>query len=286
MAEIIKRDGLKLVDDRFEFETATADPEATATSGGDAHDSPDGTQPSQRTTFHKPEDVSPEEWQRRQDAVRTLAREFDEVDHGDIREFLVGRTTRELTDEEVGQIRHDVIAHRVADITDILDEQLRSTTDRMKRARRTVRVSAPRGWLRRSFGTLDERAVGQVAAKLIQRGHEPEVVKEKVISRVKDEDSRRVLEGLIDDGQLKVEFARGGMVYGDQVPAMLDHGYVIPQGQSMEFALQMAREISRGIKMPDIHVDVPVNVGGTTKKIKRNPETGLVEEITEEPDAD
>ena len=286
MAEIVKRDGLKLVDDRFEFETATADPEAAATSGGEAHDSPDGTQPSQRTTSHKPDDVSPEEWDRRANAIRTLAREFDELDHGDIREYLEGRTTRELTDEEIGQIKHDIMAHRVSDITDVLDEQLRSTSERMRRARRTVRVQAPRGWMRKAFGTLDERAVGQVAARLIQRGHEPEVVKEKVIGRVKDEDSRRVLEGLLDDGQLKVEFAQGGIVYGDQVPAMIDNGQIIPTQQSMQFALNMATSIARGIKMPDIHVDVPVNVGGTTKKIKRNPETGLVEEITEEPDAD
>jgi hypothetical protein len=163
--------------------------------------------PSQRETSVKPEDVSWEEWQRRQDAIRTLAREFDEVDHGDIREFLVGRTTRELTDDEVGQILHDVMAQRVSDISDILDDQLRSTSERMKRARRTVRVSAPRGWMARAFNRLDERGVGQVVARLLQRGHESDAVAEKVIGRVKDDEMRQSLEDRLGKGELKLEFS-------------------------------------------------------------------------------
>lgn len=193
-------------------------------------ESPEGA-PSTRTTSVKPEDVDWDEWHRRSDAVRTLAREYDDVDHGDIREFLVGRSTRELSDDEVGQLRHDVFAQRVSDITDVLDEQLRSTTDRMKRARRTVRVQAPRGWLRRTFGTLDERAVGQVAVRLIQRGHDPETIKEKVVGRMKDEDARRSLEERIDNDELKVEFSTGGLVSTGTIPALIDNSYVLTSRQ-------------------------------------------------------
>lgn len=196
-------DGPMLVDDEFEFASAVAEPEVEVT------EDPSEGAPSTRTRLHKPEDVPHDEWERRSNAVRTMAREFDAVDHGDIREFLTGKTTRELNDEEIGQIQHDVLAQRVTDITDVLDEQLRSTTERMKRARRTVRVQAPRGWLQRAFGTLDERAVGQVAARLIQRGHDPEVIKEKVVGRVKDEDTRRSLEEAIDNDKLSIEFSSG-----------------------------------------------------------------------------
>lgn len=226
-------DDLVLVPDGIHFETATADPPEQVEVDPELIE---GTQPSQRTTMTKPEDVSWEEWSRRGDAVRTIAREFDEVDHGDIREFLTGRTTRELSDEEVGQIQHDVVAHRVRDIADILDEQLRSSSDRLKRARRTVRVQAPRGWLKKAFNSLDERAVGQVAARLMQRGFDADTVKAKVVSRVKDEETRNRLEESIDNQELKVEFADGFASGGiiskeDAVPIFISNDYIIPASQ-------------------------------------------------------
>ena len=77
----------------------------------------------------------------------------------------------------------------------------------MKRSRRTVKVTAPRGWMRRAFGQLDERAVGTVAARLVQRGHDPETVKEKVITRMKDEEIQGRLGEALDKQELRVEFA-------------------------------------------------------------------------------
>lgn len=264
--------GPMMVDDSFKFATAVVEPEVEQTD-----DAPEGA-PSTRTTLHKPDDVAHDEWQRRRDAVRTLAREFDSVDHGDIREFLVGRTTRELSDDEVGQLQHDVASQRVSDITDVLDEQLRSTTERMKRARRTVRVQAPRGWLQRAFGTLDERAAGQVAARLIQRGHDPQNVKEKVIGRVKDEETRQRLEDAIDKEELHVEFEAATAATTMPVFEMQS---MTPQ-EAMEFATDMAQTIAQNIKVPEIHIEVPVNVGGSKKTIKRDPETGLVTEISDD----
>lgn len=198
MARIEMIDGMPVaVTDEFEFATATAPaPEEVV----------EPQAPSDRQTSVKPDDVDWDEWRRRGDAVRTMAREFDDVDHGDIREFLVGRVERELTDEEVGQIKHDIMAHRVSDITDVLDEQLRSASERLKRSRRTVRVQAPRGWLTRAFNSLDERAVGQVAARLVERGHEAQTIADKVIGRVKDEETRGRLNQALADAKLKVEF--------------------------------------------------------------------------------
>lgn len=153
----------------------------------------------------KPEDVGWDEWQRRQNAVKSLAREYDEVDQGDIREFLKGRTSRDLTEEEIGQLHHDIRSHRVSDITDVLDSQLRSTVDQMKRARRTVRVSAPKGWLKRAFNNLDQKGVEQVVAHLASRGHDPETITKRVLSRVSDETIRDEIAAKLAAGELKVE---------------------------------------------------------------------------------
>lgn len=283
--EIIQTDSgeIYMVDtDGFEFDAAVADPPAE-TSKDDPVDetAPEnaGTQPSQRTTSTKPQEASWDEWQRRSDAVRTLAREFDEVDHGDIREFLQGKTARELTDEEVGQIRHDIVSQRISDIADILDEQLRSGSERFKRARRTVRVQAPRGWLRRAFNTLDERAVGQVAARLIQRGHDPDTIKEKVVDRVRDEEAQQRIKDAIDNEELKIEFA-GGLV---QPPSVLFQEPMTAR-DAMDFATDMAERIAANIRIPEVRVEVPVNVGGNKKRVVRG-ENGLIEEVIEEPDA-
>jgi hypothetical protein len=197
MSPVERKDGkLLLVREGVELEVATAEPEVVEPQA-----------PSERQTSTKPDDVGWDEWRRRGNAVRTMAREMDDLDHGDIREFIQGHLSRELTDEEVGQLKHDVMAHRVGDITDILDDQLRSASDRLKRARRTVTVKAPRGWMTKAFNGLDERAVGQVAARLLERGHDPEAISAKVFSRVKDEETRSRLEEALVGQKLKVEFA-------------------------------------------------------------------------------
>lgn len=153
----------------------------------------------------KPEDVGWDEWTRRQDAVSSLAREYDEVEEGDIREFLQGRTDRDLGDDEVAQLHHDIKTHRISDITDVFDGQLRSTADRLKRGRRTVRISAPKGWLKRAFGKLDQEGVERVAAHLISRGHDTDTIKSRVVSRVADEETRDAINAKLDADELKVK---------------------------------------------------------------------------------
>jgi hypothetical protein len=285
MSKIVWSDGVPYLvgEDAVLFEaTAVADPPEAETeppAGGNAPGEdaqpPEGQVPSERITSTKPEDVPWEEWHRRSEAVRSMAREFDEVDHGDIRDYLEGRTTRELTDEEVGQIRHDVTAQRVADITDILDEQLRSTMEQMKRGRRTVRVQAPRGWMRRAFGSLDERAVGQVVARLIDRGHDSDAIKKKVLSRVKDDEVRASLEKKLDDGHLKIEFTDTPLL---SAPYSVATSAGLSQTDAMAFALHMAESIASNVKTPDINIEIPVNVGSTTKRIVRD-DQGFVKEI-------
>lgn len=153
----------------------------------------------------KPEDVSWDEWSRRQDHVKSIAREYDAAEPGDIKDFLKGKTTRDLSDDEVAQLHHDIKAHRVGDITDVLDGQLRGTVDEMKRGRRTVRVVAPKGWLKRAFNSLDQKGVEQVVARLVSRGHDTNTIKDRVVSRVASEDQRNDIIEKLDKDELKVE---------------------------------------------------------------------------------
>lgn len=153
----------------------------------------------------KPEDVGWDEWQRRQDRVSSIAREYDAAEPADIKDFLKGQTTRDLTDDDVAQLHHDITSHRVGDITDVLDGQLRSTMDELKRGRRTVRVVAPKGWLKRAFNNLDQKGVEQVVARLTSRGHDTNTIKDRVVSRVSSEDTRKDITDKLESGELKVE---------------------------------------------------------------------------------
>ncbi len=75
----------------------------------------------------------------------------------------------------------------------------------MKRARRTVRVSAPKGWLKRAFNNLDQQGVEQIVARLTSRGHDAETIKNRVLSRVSDEKIREEIATKLDSDELKVE---------------------------------------------------------------------------------
>jgi hypothetical protein len=228
-------------------------------------------------TSVKPEDVGWSEWTRRQDAIRSVAREFEDIAEGDLREFLQGKTTRDLSDEELQQFQHDVRVHRVSDIADVLDEQLRSTNERLRRARRTVRVQAPRGWMKKAFNSLDGSQVEQVAARLLQRGHDADTIKQRVLNRVKDEEQRQQISDRIDAGEVKVQFS------DPMIPLPVAETVEVQSpAQVMQFAIDMATQVAAGIKVPDVNVEVPVTIGERSKKIVRDPETGLVKEIIPE----
>jgi hypothetical protein len=254
--------------------------EADPPAGGDNPPSPSGDpadQPPQEpppSTSVKPVEVDWDEWHRRQNAVRSAAREFDPMAEGDLREFLQGRTSRDLSDDEVTQFQHDVEVQRVADIADILDEQMRSTTERMRRARRTVRVQAPRGWMTRAFNRLSEAQVEQVAARLLQRGHDEATVKERVFRRVKDEETRTRLEDKLASGEIKVQFAAG------PTTVIASDKQMSPEAITA-FAVEMARTVAQNIRVPDVNIEIPITMAGGKKTVRRD-DKGLISEVVDE----
>lgn len=121
-----------------------------------------------------PANVDPLEYQRMLDAVRDAAREFDGFDEGDIKEFIDGRANSpDVVD--IRQFMEMVTEQRKSDLVDMLDQILR-VSGSLRRGRRKVRVSAPKGFIRKSLNSLDADDLANVMHRLEARGHTTEEV--------------------------------------------------------------------------------------------------------------
>jgi hypothetical protein len=125
---------------------------------------------------------------RQLDAVRDLAREMDDVDAGDIQDFLAGRLTRPLEQAELEQFLAQVRIQRVNDLVDMLDSKFRSLLTNVKQGRRKVKVTAPRGWQRKVFNGLTDDEVLSVVNRLEARGHSREDLQRTVLGRIRKKD--------------------------------------------------------------------------------------------------
>lgn len=211
--------GLVLVPDKVLLDAAVAEPEVAAPptpptdiaqpdgeAPGSPQPVPEEQPPEAPPRSARPEGVPADEWERRQIAVKDLAREFEPAGEGDVREFLNGRMNRQPTDEEVKTFESDVMLRRADDLADVLDSQMRKTSDQLKRSRRTVRVVAPRGFLKKAFTGLPDSGYAHIISQLISRGHNSDSINKKVVSRVTDEARRERLAGLLpDDGSIQEE---------------------------------------------------------------------------------
>ncbi len=103
---------------------------------------------------------------RRRDAVREAAREFEPLSEQDLAERFRGTTTRVLSAAELAVLRREVHVQVIDDLVDLLDQSHRG----QRRARRTVRISAPRGYTRRTLNLLTQDEVLGVEARLRARG--------------------------------------------------------------------------------------------------------------------
>lgn len=145
-----------------------------------------------------PAGVDPAEWHRRMDAVREAAREFDHQSLQDIREFLLGKTKRPLSDTELRSFEEDVRRQRLSDLVDVLDNSIRRRVADRLRFRRTVKVVPPRGWLRRSLAHLEDSEIADLHRRLLARGFSAEELQSHLINRY-PEDRRSRLVSLVGD---------------------------------------------------------------------------------------
>ncbi len=122
----------------------------------------------------------------RRDLVRELAREFEDLSAQDIRERLPSSTALNYTASEISQIQQDVRRQVIDDLVDVLDQRHRGKL----RARRTVRLTAPRGYVRKLVAGLSESEVVDVRARLSTRGWSPDDLRRVLPSRPADRRSQ------------------------------------------------------------------------------------------------
>lgn len=113
-----------------------------------------------------PKGVDNAQWSRRMDSVREAAREFEDFSTQDVKEWLTGKTNRQLSDDEVRQFLADVRAQQISDLVDVLDRNERGKL----RGRRFVRVVAPKGYTRKVFNSLSTQELQDLARRLRTRG--------------------------------------------------------------------------------------------------------------------
>jgi hypothetical protein len=131
-----------------------------------------------------------QELDRRDDAVRDAAREFESgsFDIGDAAEFLQGKTKRPLDDDELEGFMQDVEDQRINDLVDILDQRLRRGVfaGSKARGRRFVRVQAPKGFTRKTLNGLDDSQIKRIADRLSARGWTPPELDRHLVGRFND----------------------------------------------------------------------------------------------------
>jgi hypothetical protein len=149
-----------------------------------------------------PDGVDPEVWNRRLDMVRAAARENDEFDEGDLKEFLTGRV-KNMDQVDIASFLADVRAQRMDDLLDILDQQTRPKIDGMKISRRMVKMSAPKGFSKRVFNGLSDDEVISLVKRLEGRGYDPDDLNKFVISGITNESRRTKLQQLYGESKPK-----------------------------------------------------------------------------------
>lgn len=139
-----------------------------------------------------PPQVNSDEWNRRMDVVRSAAREFDEQSLEDVREFLKGKTKRELSENELEEFLEDMKRQRVSDLIDVLDQSIRRGLALRQRGKRTVKVVPPKGWARRSLAGLSNMDIAEIHRRLQARGLSEEELDSHLIKRFPEDRQLRL----------------------------------------------------------------------------------------------
>lgn len=216
-----------------------------------------------------PQGVTQEEWERRLDAIRDAAREFEEMDQGDAKEFLKGRVN-DISQVDVDAFLADVREQRIDDLIDVLDSQLRSKVEGARRARRLVRLQAPRGFVKRLFATLSDDEVIKVATRLQNRGWDAEDLITQVIGRVNNQERKdrlaetfRGLAGAVKladwQGRFRPDLDDVELIFEDDEEPREVH-VEMPQLPTAPSALELADalgKVAASMPAPVVNVEAP-----------------------------
>ncbi len=112
----------------------------------------------------------------RRDLVRELAREFEDLSVQDLTERIepVKASLGIRTASDVAELQMEVRAQVLDDLVDVLDQRHRGRL----RARRTVRLQAPKGYTKKLLAGLSEIEVKEITRRLVNgRGWTPDDIK-------------------------------------------------------------------------------------------------------------
>ncbi len=101
----------------------------------------------------------------RRDLVRELAREFEDLSVQDLTERIepVKASLGIRTASDVAELQMEVRAQVLDDLVDVLDQRHRGRL----RARRTVRLQAPKGYVKKALNGLTEIEANEITRRLV-----------------------------------------------------------------------------------------------------------------------
>jgi hypothetical protein len=138
-----------------------------------------------------PSGVDPEELGRRRDAVRDAARQVDNLDNQTIIDFLDGRSTRPLTDQEVNDFVGFVRQQKIDDLTDVMAQELNLRDQHVKLVDTPESRDA-------TLGVMSDAERAQVIRRLVARGIDQQAAEEMLLGQ-RDEQERNRVKALLED---------------------------------------------------------------------------------------
>lgn len=129
-----------------------------------------------------PANADPVEWHRFVDAVRTAAREFDNPQINDIKDFINAHA-KDPQSVNPAEFLAAVQEQRLNDLVDALDHQLRSQGT-LQTGRRRLRIVTPKGYLKKLMNNATPEQIAEVGHRLESLGHDPQEVDKFLKARV------------------------------------------------------------------------------------------------------
>lgn len=248
------------------------DPDAK--SGNPRHDTRSGKFGSgeRAPSIPVPANVDPLEFARLRDAVRDAARDFEDFDEGDAKEFITARA-RDPSVVDLQQFVQMVRNQHLDDIVDILDAQMRKSGS-LPTGRRKVRVLAPRGYVKRVIAGLSNEELAQVMHRLEGRGHDQADVDDFF-------DKRRRNNG--DAKGMRNAIAASDQGWGQEtLDGILTVELVENPNPSPETVIELAEKIATSIQPPVVNLEpqIIVEAPRQNKRVVRD-ERGFITGVEE-----
>jgi len=141
-----------------------------------------------------PQGVTVEQWEKRQDAVRSAARSLMDLNPQTAKEFLASHPLVNADQVNIDLFVRDVRAAKMDDLVDILDQQVNNPT---------VRLNAPNTYSRNVLKGLDDQAVLNIAKRLEGRGWDAKQIQKNLIGKIGNAERKSKLGQLYGESKPK-----------------------------------------------------------------------------------